>query len=52
MLKSMQEDVMKPLIHEVKIKEELYDRLKNALNLKDQHFKMMNAVIRLPVMVD
>ena len=52
MLKTMQEDVMKPLLHEVKIKEELYDRLKKALSIKDQHFKMMNAVIRLPAMVD
>ena len=35
MLKSMQEDVMKPLIQEVKIKEELHERLVNSLNQKD-----------------
>ena len=43
---------MKPLIQEVKIKDQLHERLISSLKLKDQHFKMMNAVVRLPLMVE
>ena len=48
----MHEDVMKPLMHEVKIKEELHVRLEDAMKETNKHFKMMYAVIRLPLMVD
>ena len=48
----MQEDVLKPLMQEVKIKELIHSRLKDKADKQESYFKMMNAIIRLPLMVD
>ena len=48
----MQEDVLNPLIQEVKVKEEIHARLRDKAEIQEKYFKMMNAIIRLPLMVD
>ena len=51
-LVSLQEDVLKPLMAEVKIKEVLHARVREKAERQERYFKMMNAIIRLPLMVD
>ena len=52
LLVSLQEDVLKPLMAEVKIKEVLHGRVREKAERQERYFKMMNAIIRLPLMVD
>ena len=43
---------MKPLLEQVKVKDELYERLSKQAKRHENYFKVMNAIIRLPLMVD
>ena len=48
----MKEEVTEPLLQEVKTKDELCERLRGQAARHEVHFKVMNAIIRLPAMVD
>ena len=37
---------------EVKMKEDLHSRMKEKAETQERYFKMMNAIIRLPLMVE
>ena len=51
-MKKMQEEVVKPLVQEVRVNEEITERLKKDNKKMHDEFRMFNAIIRLPRMCD
>ena len=48
----MFEEVVKPLLSEVKIKDETIEKLKTEINSNSHDVKLLNACIRMPAMCD
>ena len=52
MLKKQQQEVVKPLLSELKLKDLVYDRMKAKQEGYEKNFKVLTSILRLPLMCD